>query len=87
MYYVKARIGECRRIETALNYLSECTRLISFNTASCARGDEGGKYISVSLSDIGKQENSKQETTDENEILERVNAMLARMRGEHNECV
>lgn len=39
----------------------------------------------MSLPDIGKQENSKQETTDENEILERVNAMLARMRGEHTE--
>jgi hypothetical protein len=39
----------------------------------------------MSLSDVGKQENSKQETTDENEILERVNAMLARMRGEHTE--
>jgi hypothetical protein len=39
----------------------------------------------VSLSDIGKQEDSKQETTDESEILERVNAMLARMRGEHTE--
>lgn len=68
-----------------MNYLSECTRLISFNTASCARGDEGGKYISVSLSDIGKTTDDKQETTDENEILERVNAMLARMRGEHTE--
>lgn len=82
---MKAKIGEYKRHDLVVNYIAECTRLISFNTASCARGDEGGKYISVSLSDIGKQENSKQETTDENEILERVNAMLARMRGEHTE--
>lgn len=82
---MKAKIGEYKRHDLVVNYIAECTRLISFNTSSCARGDEGGKYISVSLSDIGKQENSKQETTDENEILERVNAMLARMRGEHTE--
>lgn len=79
---MKAKIGEYKRHDLVVNYLAECTRLISYNTASCARGDEGGKYISVALADMNKQENKNQETTDENEILARVDAMLARMRGD-----
>lgn len=82
---MKAKIGEYKRHDLVVNYIAECTRLISYNTASCARGDEGGKYISVALADMNKQENKKQEnneTTDENEILARVDAMLARMRGD-----
>lgn len=79
---MKAKIGEYKRHDLVVNYLAECTRLISYNTASCARGDEGGQYISVALADMDKQENKKQETTDENEILARVDAMLARMRGD-----
>lgn len=79
---MKAKIGEYKRHDLVVNYIAECTRLISYNTASCARGDEGGQYISVALADMNKQENKKQETTDENEILARVDAMLARMRGD-----
>ena len=83
---MKAKIGEYKRHDLVVNYIAECTRLISYNTASCARGDEGGQYISVALADVVKQENNKQETTDqqpsENEILARVDAMLARMRGD-----
>ena len=82
---MKAKIGEYKRHDLVVNYIAECTRLISYNTASCARGDEGGQYISVALADMNKQENEKQEnneTTDENEILARVDAMLARMRGD-----
>lgn len=79
---MKAKIGEYKRHDLVVNYLAECTRLISYNTASCARGDEGGQYISVALADMNKQENKNQETTDENEILARVDAMLARMRGD-----
>jgi hypothetical protein len=81
---VKAKIGEYKRHDLVVNYIAECTRLISYNTASCARGDEGGKYISVALADMEKEKEkeNKTETTDTNEILERVNAMLARMRGD-----
>lgn len=79
---MKAKIGEYKRHDLVINYVAECTRLISYNTASCARGDEGGQYISVALADMNKQEDKKQETTDENEILARVDAMLARMRGD-----
>ena len=79
---MKAKIGEYKRHDLVVNYIAECTRLISYNTASCARGDEGGQYISVALADMNKQENKEQETTDENEILARVDAMLARMRGD-----
>jgi hypothetical protein len=81
---VKAKIGEYKRHDLVVNYIAECTRLISYNTASCARGDEGGQYISVALADMEKEKEkeNKTETTDTNEILERVNAMLARMRGD-----
>lgn len=83
---MKAKIGEYKRHDLVVNYIAECTRLISYNTASCARGDEGGQYISVTLADMEKEKEkekeNKTETTDTNEILERVNAMLARMRGD-----
>jgi hypothetical protein len=68
-----------------MNYIAECVRLISYNAAFLARGEENGKYISAKLTDIldGKTSESKEEQPiEKDEILDRVNAMLARMRGE-----
>lgn len=68
------RLKSKRREEAYQNYVTECLRMISENTAKFA----GGKYMSVKFSSLFSDE-KKRETRSEEEIKNHIKGKLAQL--------